>query len=269
MTTLLPDIPGITAEIESIGRFYALDGSKVREVVGSMKFNLGNYTEIVFTATGFELITAGKGDEFSKKINAIAGSHGLPLTAAGLFLECAASFPSAILGIKVCFDKRSASPSVYVRTKCSMNEGYDFLQQNKSTIGDIGPLKERLRNNKVLYGLGFFGSNGALGIKTYTIDEVGTLFPEVTGEKKTPGFVSHRLVGGKVLTEAKEYLPEIRLAEFQAPSARWKNIIAFLRNDLGYETAGHIGLLHDEERQAQYKIYIERTGGIPTDFSAK
>ena len=104
----------------------------------------------------------------------------------------------------------------------------------------------------------------ALYLKTYTIENVDA------GNKETvPGFVSHRLHQGTLSREHKTYLPEVSLYNFQPEVEPLKALRDFLLFQMHYSQAGHIGMLHLAEELTEYKIYVERMGGIPTDFSAR
>lgn len=59
------------------------------------------------------------------------------------------------------------------------------------------------------------------------------------------------------------------LPSFQANRPRLNDLVMFLIEKMDYIKAGHIGILHENDKAVEYKIYVERIGGIETDFSAQ
>jgi hypothetical protein len=94
-----------------------------------------------------------------------------------------------------------------------------------------------------MYGLGFQGEL----VKTYAL--------------APGGFVSYRLTDGELLRKHKDYRADVAWSAIAWPDPRWA-AIGELGRALGFETAGHVGLVGHTR-----KIYVERTGAIVTDRS--
>ncbi|MDQ3108259.1 MAG: hypothetical protein M3R17_00045 [Bacteroidota bacterium] len=251
-------------EVENICSHYGLTFHRLERIISPLKSSFEKYWEMVFASTNFELITAGEGNVFAQRILDVASLAGLSQKTLWLFFHCHLAFPSAITGIKVCFSKdENLSPTLYVRVKADVKEAIVFLRKHLGE-DEITMLQSALSNNKILYGLGFSEKNGLPYLKTYTIGEVDT-----PGGEKINGFISHRLSGQELSKEHKTYLPEISLENFQTDFPELKRLVNFLVSEMNYTRAGHIGMLHNENNTPEYKIYVERKGGIPTDFSAR
>lgn len=251
-------------EISAIANFYNLESQTILQTIMPLLPWLENYWEMVFATESLEIITAGKGPDFAEKVATAALHQGLSTETVNLFLQGCQAFPEVIYGIKWCFSaSQKTLPTIYIRTKTEIKSGLNFLE-NHLPAADIQVLKSALQENKTLYGLGFSEKHAALYVKTYTIENV------VSGKNEVvPGFVSHRLHQGQLSKEHKTYLPEVSLYEFQPEVPALKNLRDFLLFRMQYSQAGHIGMLHQEEVLTEYKIYVERLGGIPTDFSAR
>jgi hypothetical protein len=266
MKALLPEAgPAVLEkELGPIFRFYGISHEEVLQVCEPVLPYFSNYCELVFGENSFELITAGVGDEFATDVVNAANMLGTGSELTTLFSHCAAAFPDAVAGIKFCFSPgKKLSPTLYVRTKTGKEKVFHFLE-DKITANALANLQTALAPNHILYGLGFSEKNENLYIKTYAITDVADGMGGAV-----PGFISWRLLGDELSREHKEYLPDNLLENYNSPDARMKKIRDFLLYEMGYDTAGHIGLLHEDGRHTETKIYIERTGGIPTDFSAR
>jgi len=147
------------------------------------------------------------------------------------FLAAAAHWPDAITGVKIEVG-RDLSPTHYVRTLCPWADGVAWL----------GAAAARIPPARTLYGLGFQGDV----VKTYALTD--------------DGFISYRLAGDEVIAE-KAYRADIAWDAIAWPDARWAALGA-LGRELGFHRAGHVGHVH-----GAMKVYVERTGAIPTDRS--
>lgn len=263
-TLNLPFASVFEEEITAIANNYGLNQEAIISTIQPVKTWFESYWEMVFAVNNFELITAGNGSDFAQKVAVVALNQGLSETTVSFFQQCCAAFPEAIFGLKLCFSRTGkVAPTIYVRTKSAIQPGFDFLNQVLSTA-EMEIMQAALSKNNTLYGLGFSEKNGQLYLKTYTIEDV-----ETAGHKTIPGFVSHRLHGHQLSKEHKTYLPEVSLKEFCPEDIPLKDLRDFLLFRMQYMQAGHIGMLYKNGQLAEYKIYVERVGGIPTDFSAK
>jgi hypothetical protein len=268
METLLHNSLSKTAipytEIDKIATFYGFSHEQIDEVISPLSEFFQEYYELVFASEEVELITSGKGELFAGKIIESALRAGLTHKSVDFFTACHLHFPEVVTGIKFRFSKKgSLIPALYVRVKCKMEEAMPFLRKQFSSE-ELKPLCEALKGNTILYGLGFSEKSGEGYLKTYTIGEV-----ENENGEKIQGFISHRLSGNQFAREYKTYLPEVILSDFKTQNHVVQNLIYFLVHGLSYTKAGHIGILHRDNEADEYKIYVERIGGIPTDFSAR
>jgi hypothetical protein len=194
----------------------------------------------------------------------------LPASVA-LFRSCNRHFPNRMLGVKFCFGSSTNAPSLYVKTKADIAQGLDFLKQEIGRCDAFSQLATALERNRILYGLGFFSAGRQAGIKTYTLTSLATPMP-IQKEIQAPGFLSYRIIGGQLQKETKKYWPEIDWHDLSGMNDRWKNILAFVQNDLGYPKANQVGIIEREadgkNRPPQLKLYVERIGRIATDYCA-
>ena len=267
MKQLTLDTPFATVfetEISAISAYYGLPETAIQQTAKPLATYFEHYWEMVFSETSFELITAGTGTAFVEKISQAARQQGLSEETIALFRSCQQTFPDAICGLKFCFAAdRQPEPTLYVRTKTNVPEVLTFLGQNHSIL-TVKLLQQALSHSKILYGLGFSEKQGQLYLKTYTIEAI-----KGENSTETTGFVSHRLWNGQVDREHKAYLPEVSLYSFAPEEAGLKKLQQFLLHEMNYATAGHLGMLYQNGKLTETKIYVERVGGIPTDFSAR
>jgi|GEM_PF-4139317 len=255
---------GFADSITAISRFYHIDASSVIGRLSTFTKYLENYWEMAFTTEGFEVITAGVGQKLSEKIVSTASTAGLSPSTISLFQKCYQAFPTAFIGIKFSFSNEdSPLPTLYVRAKTELESGMTFIEQNLQE-DEVRALKLAFVDHKILYGLGFTEKNQKLYIKTYSIQDV-----QIEKSQARSGFISHRLSGGQLLNEHKVYLPEVSLPEIYESYPKLRTLTDFLSKEMHYGIAGHIGALYQNGKVTEYKIYIERTGNIPTDFSAR
>lgn len=251
-------------EIEKIAAFYGFSREQIDEVISPLSEFFQEYCELVFASEEVELITSGKGELFAGKIRESSLRAGLAQKSVDYFTACHLHFPDVVTGIKFRFSKKGIQPpALYVRVKCKMEEAMPFLEKQFPSE-ELQSLCDALKENTILYGLGFSEKRGEGYLKTYTIGEV-----ENENGEKIKGFVSHRLLGNQFAREHKTYLPEITLSDYKTENHVVQNLIYFLVHELSYTKAGHIGILHCGNEADEYKIYVERIGGIPTDFSAR
>jgi hypothetical protein len=248
----------------SIGKicgYYQVEEGRVRSKLEPLAAHFQNYCEMAFSTDGFEFITTGTGIDFMNEVSRYALSCGLSVETVNLFAKCFEQFPDAHLGIKFSFGEKMVLPTIYVRSMTRIDKSFDFLQKH---IADIESLKEAMHENQIMYGLGFTEKQGQPYIKTYSINSLET------GHDKTQlGFISHRLQAGKLLNEYKTYLPDIALPQIYEDYPSIRQLTEFLIHDMKYKIAGHIGAFYQDDKISSYKIYIEKIGGIPTDFSAQ
>jgi len=123
-------------------------------------------------------------------------------------------------------------------------------------------LRARLAGTEVLYGLGLHDEDGQLQVKTYTLATV-----DVDGRRE-PGFVSWRLRAGRLTSEVKRYVPEVPWREIACDGDRWARLLD-LGRELGFLSAGHVAITEIDGRPTELKLYVERVGAVPTDWSAR
>lgn len=257
-------VSGFTEELTKIADYYCIPQLQIEKSISPIIKDFDNYWEMVFSEYDFELITANKGVKFIDRVCKTALHYDLQQSTIDLFIKCTCAFPDAIIGIKLCFSKhKKLEPTLYVRTKTDKEVVFQFLK-NHLTTSNISKLKNALANNKIFYGLGFSEKEEDLYLKTYVIEEV----INSNGELIT-GFISHRLHQNNISKEHKEYLPEVSLSDFKTNNQSLSLLVEFLTHKMKYTTAGHIGMLYSNDSIKEYKIYVERKGGIPTDFKAK
>lgn len=252
----------VIAEARALAAWKGVPSEELERALVVLTPLLGGYAELVVAERGIEIITGGVGASVAEELAAIAASSGAPAATREAFLACAAAFPSVMLGVKVCLGAPRgpfAPPTLYVRTLAPRERVLGFL----ATIPEIAPALDALRaalaESATIYGLGFSSQGNALATKTYTIGEVAPL-----GAEARPGFVSFRVVRGTLSKETKRYLPD--LAWHDVPA--WAKGAAEVKSLVGCDRVGHLGVIEGSEG-AQVKLYLERIGAIPSDFSAR
>lgn len=190
---------------------------------------LARYAEWVLGRDDFAVVTLGD-------VDTIAASAGV--IAANRLRAAAARWPAACTGIKLELGA-SREPTLYVRTLCAWQEGVDWL------AGAGVAAAAQVPAARTLYGLGFQGEL----VKTYALS------PD--------GFVSHRIAGSELQRVHKMYRADVAWGAIDWPDARWA-AIGSVGGALGFRTAGHVGRTGEP---GSLKIYVERTGAIPTDRS--
>jgi hypothetical protein len=254
----------VRGEVRRLARHQGIAAAEVERALAALAPHLDAYAEIVLTERGFELITGGLGRATARRLATLACLFGAPLATAAPFLRCEAAFPDRMLGLKLCFGPGAAAPSLYLRTRAPLDAALAFLATLDETAAAVDALRAALGSSRVLYGLGFFGASGELGVKTYTIDDV----PALDG-RATPGFVSYRVVAGSLVAEHKRYLPHVPWDRIVPPTPRWQALCRLAARELGYETAGHFAITEQAGRAPVLKLYVERIGAVPTDFEAR
>ncbi|MGI4867804.1 MAG: hypothetical protein ACRYFZ_28060 [Janthinobacterium lividum] len=242
---------------------YPALASRIEQAALDFAPHLGDYAEFVFGETGFELITGGCGPAKAEALADLATCYGLHPRAVAAFEALAAHYPEAMLGLKLALEPAGTMPTLYVRTKETIAAALPLLQQ-VLTVKEAGSLRQTLRHNSVLYGLGFTGQ-AAVVLKTYVIQDLQAFFPAHVSAA-TPGFVSYRIEAGAVQPDCKYYLPDVDLASWQPPTGRLAAICRALLAVPDLRVAGNIGV---HSGTNAYKIYVEQVGAIATDFAAR
>lgn len=207
----------------------AFYGVAVDDTIDSHGAALDRYAEWVLGRDDLALVTLGGPETLCRGVSPTAAAR----------LRCAvARWPAAITGIKLELTGQR-EPTLYVRAQCPWADGVEWLTR------EVGAVAATLPPARILYGLGFQGDV----VKTYA------LAPD--------GFVSYRLDSAHVHPEHKDYRSEVAWTEVAWPDDRWA-AIGGLGRTLGFRVAGHVGRASDTHA---LKVYVERTGGIPTDRS--
>lgn len=235
---MLPDPVG---DVRRVAAEYGLDAS--REVASLGGF-FESYLELALTEGGFEIITGGVG--CAHALAEAARDHGLGAEAREAFLRTDLRFPGAMLGLKVAVGL-SAKPTLYHRTMTPVEDALAHLR----TLAPLAPftvdLARAVGNAKTLYGLGFTEVRGAMRLKTYVLGNVDG----------SVGFRSVRVGPEGVEPDVREYVPD-------APGDD-ATLAGIAGRALDVRVFGHAA--RSEGRAP--KLYVERVGAIPTDFSAR
>ena len=128
----------------------------------------------------------------------------------------------------------------------------------------MAALRGVLATHPTIYGLGFFERGGQLGVKVYTVDDVG-----IGAVPLRPGFVSWRILGGELTAEIKRYAPDLAWDELPPAGPTWARLIDQLRARLGVDRVGHFGVTEAPDRALEVKLYVERIGSIPSNLTAR
>lgn len=214
--------------IEELAALGAFYRVPIDDVVAAHGPSLARYAEWVLARDAFALVTLGSAETLAPLGSA---------TAAARLRSAAARWPAAITGIKLDPGGREEA-TLYVRPLCPWADGIAWLTQ------ELGFAPTKIPPARTLYGLGF----QAELVKTYALT--------------SDGFVSFRFTGNELHREHKDYRADVAWDAIDWPDARWAAIGALGRT-LGFRSAGHVGQSSDGAR----KIYVERTGAIPTDRS--
>lgn len=252
---ILQSKPAVADEVRRLARFQGVGSREVEPVLSALAPHLDTYAEVVITEQGLELITGGIGSVPAAQLAALAERFGAPNETARAWSECIAAHPTRMLGLKVCLGPDAAPPSLYVRTMCPTGEGLKWLAGRIATT----PLADALSDNQTLYGLGFTSRHGECTIKTYTIGRL---------EDGTVGFNSSRVTPSGMVREHKRYWPAVPWSELPLTAWRWRRLVRFAADVLGYDVAGHFATTEREGAPDELKLYVERVGAIPTDRTA-
>lgn len=202
----------------------------------AMAPHLERYAELVVAEHALEVITGGVGN--AEELAALVGEG----PAVNLFLACARAFPGRMLGVKRCFGSPRVGPTLYVRTMACRQEVEGFLTSHSLMLAAPS-------ENRTIYGLGFSTDADGLVVKSYVVGDVDG----------RPGFISYRTRNGRVAREIKRYVPDVAWAD--VPRLGW---IERVRERVPVARVGHVGVVNGET-----KLYLERIGAIPSDFSAR
>lgn len=244
----------VIAEARALAAWKGVAHDELERALAALEPFLGVYAELVVAERGIEIITGGIGHGVAEELAAIAKARGAPAVTCEAFLACAAAFPPVMLGSKVCLGAPSA-PTLYVRTLAPREGVLDFLARIPEIVPALGALADALAANATIYGLGFSSRGNALVTKTYTIRDVADA---------RPGFVSYRIVRGELSKETKRYLPDLAWGDVPA----WAKDAAEAKALVACDRVGHLGVIEGEDGP-QVKLYLERIGAIPSDFSAR
>lgn len=246
-------------EIRALARTQGLADDVVDSLLDDLSPHLDAYTELVLTVDGLEVITGGRGPRVAAALARLAARHGASTATVSTFRALQARWPLVMLGLKLELGPRASSPTLYLRTKDAVDVVLDALHDHVE-IPD--GLRACLDGSRVLYGLGFHDEDGVPQVKTYTLGAV-----EVEGRSE-PGFVSWRLRAGRLSQEVKRYVPEVPWREITGDGDRWARLLDTGR-ELGFLKAGHVAITEVDGRATELKLYIERVGAVPTDWSAR
>ena len=232
-----PDVDTVMAELRVLAQLLGL--ADPGERLECLRPHIAHYAEIAIAPDSLELVVGGSPQNLALQ----AARLGTAAPAIQAFLACTEHFRCKTVGLKVPFGP--GQPSLYSRLLVPKAEGIDFL----SSLVPIQALSERLSEHQILYGLGFMGD--PLVIKTYVL--------------QGQGFVSWRLDPGGLSGEYKEYRANHQL---NAETGSWGAILQALMAQ-GFETAGHASERFVDGQRVQPKLYFERIGAIPTDWTAR
>lgn len=222
-------------ELRALGAFYGLSVEAIEAAAGALGPALDRYAEWVLDRDGFAVVTLGDAETIA--------SFGTEK--AGVRLRAAAArWPEAATGVKLDLAGRHP-PTLYVRPTCPWEEGVALFPE----LGAAPPAR-------TLYGLGFQGDL----LKTYALTPEGFVSWRVGA--RAPGIGGDRRISDNRSLDHKRYQADLRWEALRWPDARWEAIGALGRR-LGFQTAGHLGIAST----GAWKVYVERTGGIPTDRS--
>lgn len=211
-------------DLAALGAFY---GITVDDVIAHHGRALDHYAEWVLGRDAFALVTLGDAPALAALVRG---------TAAERLRAAAACWPGAVTGVKLELGPR-VEPTLYARVLCPWDDAIGWLARAGLAAA------VRVPPARTMYGLGFQGEL----VKTYAL--------------APGGFVSYRLTDGELLREHKDYRADVAWSAIAWPDPRWA-AIGELGRALGFETAGHVGLVGHTR-----KIYVERTGAIVTDRS--
>ena len=255
----------VAKELSALAVFYGVQD----DFIGAVAPWLGSYAEIVLAESGFEILTGGKGcaEELAR------AAAGFETSAASIdrFLTCDATFSGRMLGLKVAVGAGGGtSVTLYVRLLAELRTALTFLQR----IGCApAGFSECLAPARTVYGLGFFSRGADSGLKTYTVTDLTQApFRAVLGgldlSWPRPGFTSHRVADSVVLHETKVYLPDVDVGALTATTPRWREILSFMPGLFAAGTCT-VGISARPGAPPEMKLYIERLGAVPNDFSAR
>jgi hypothetical protein len=262
-------IERVRTESLMVAAFQGLDVRAIDGVLAELAPHLACYAELALTERGFEVLTGGRGATAAASLAAIARRHGAPDEVVDGFRACVAALPDRMLGLKLCFGPDAAGPTLYHRTMAPKAEVFALLAEMPPLEPALASLAEALAGSATIYGLAFVPVRGALGLKVYTIGDVRADLAGGIATGTAPGFVSHRVAGGRASVEVKRYLTEVSWDRMRATSERWAQLIDLARGPLGYQRAAYLGVLECEGEAPETKIYFERIGAIPTAYSAR
>jgi hypothetical protein len=252
----------ITRELGALVDFYGAN----HDFIDRLAPWLDRYAEVVLAESGFEVLTGGMGG--AAELAKTATEFGASSTSIHRFRECDAAFPGRMLGLKV--DPIAGGTTLYVRSFAPLSATLTFLERIACPPVDLAPAK-------MVYGLGFFSRAGESGVKTYTVTDlteapfrtnVGSL--DLSGRLSwpRPGFISHRITSSVVLDETKVYLPDVEIGALTAITPRWREILS-LMTGLFSDGTCTVGIEARPSSPPETKVYVERVGAIPNDFSAR
>ncbi|MFK7929737.1 MAG: hypothetical protein AB8H79_16210 [Myxococcota bacterium] len=249
----------VHGEVRALAAAQNLPNADVDACLRALEPHLDHYAELVVTHDGLEVITGGKGQATAIALAKVALDNGASQSVADLFLHLQARHPKVMLGLKVELGPQASSPTLYVRTQSAVDRTLDALAEH---VAVPAALRQALAHHRVLYGLGLHDEDGELQVKTYTVDTV-----QMNGQE-CDGFVSWRLRAGVLTPEVKHYLPEVPWREISGDGDRWARLLK-VGQELGFAKAGHVAITQVDGRPTALKLYIERVGAVPTDWSAR
>ncbi|MEN0064067.1 MAG: hypothetical protein AAGA48_18080 [Myxococcota bacterium] len=237
---MTPDVDTVFDEVRELAKIV---GVAVDEAVLSrLAPHAATYAEFTVSPHAIELIVS---DE-PRKVCETARALGTSNPALAAFDACIAALSPRMVGLKVPFPRHGeGSPTLYVRLLMPLDEGLSFLQ----SLVPIDDLRLRLAHNAVLYGLAFMGE--PLIVKTYTLCD--------------DGFESFRLDARGLRPERKAYRAS---ATVEPATGAWGQVVAALRKR-GRLRADHVATLEVGDSLVEPKLYFERIGAVPTDWSAR
>jgi hypothetical protein len=255
----------VARELSALAAFYGVED----HFVGALAPWLGSYAELVLAETGFEILTGGKG--CAEELARAAAGFEASAVSIDRFRMCDATFPGRMLGLKVDIGAGGGtSVTLYIRLLAELRTALTFLR--RIGCAPVGFL-ECLAPARTVYGLGFFSRGADSGIKTYTVTDLTEApFRAVLGDLDLswprPGFISHRIADSVMLSETKVYLPDVNVDALRATTPRWREILSCMPGLLAANTCT-VGISARPSAPPELKLYVDRVGAVPNEFSAR
>ncbi len=205
----------IAKELEKIAAFYKLDNQETLESLS--KLDLGHYVEVVFTASGFEVVTGGVGRE--KELIEAARNEAFPEEVINAFDDFTKAFPNRMLYSKRCYGPEKSSPTLYVGVLDTWEKALSELSKLPGLDDAKACLADVVTQRKLCFLLAFSWNrdNNSLVAKTYHL-------ASFDGKGQLPPFlISKRVLDNQFSAESKTYAAGAKWEDFLG-SDKWADI---------------------------------------------